>query len=174
MINECLLNNRIVFLNGEVNDNTAYDIITKLLYLDSVNHEEISLYINSPGGSVIQGLAIIDCMNIIKSNVSTYCIGSAYSMGAIILSCGTIGKRYCLPNSEVMIHSPSSSMAGKADEIKLSSRRLDETKDKLIEILAKNTKKNKKQINKYFSCDSFMNSRQALEFGIIDKIIKSN
>ena len=137
MINECLLNNRIVFLNGEVNDSTAYDIITKLLYLDSVNHEEISLYINSPGGSVIQGLAIIDCMNIIKSNVSTYCIGSAYSMGAIILSCGAIGKRYCLPNSEVMIHAPSSSMAGKADEIRLSSQRLDETKDKLIEILEK-------------------------------------
>lgn len=174
MINECLLNNRIVFLNGEVNDSTAYDIITKLLYLDSVNHEEISLYINSPGGSVIQGLAIIDCMNIIKSSVSTYCIGSAYSMGAIILSCGAIGKRYCLPNSEVMIHAPSSSMAGKADEIRLSSQRLDETKDKLIEILAKNTKKNKKQINKYFSYDSFMNSKQALEFGIIDKIIKSN
>ena len=174
MINECLLNNRIVFLNGEVNDSTAYDIITKLLYLDSVNHEEISLYINSPGGSVIQGLAIIDFMNIIKSSVSTYCIGSAYSMGAIILSCGAIGKRYCLPNSEVMIHAPSSSMAGKADEIRLSSQRLDETKDKLIEILAKNTKKNKKQINKYFSYDSFMNSKQALEFGIIDKIIKSN
>lgn len=174
MINECLLNNRIVFLNGEVNDSTAYDIITKLLYLDSVNHEEISLYINSPGGSVIQGLAIIDCMNIIKSSVSTYCIGSAYSMGAIILSCGAIGKRYCLPNSEVMIHAPSSSMAGKADEIRLSSQRLDETKDKLIEILAKNTKKNKKQINKYFSYDNFMNSKQALEFGIIDKIIKSN
>lgn len=174
MINECLLNNRIVFLNGEVNDNTAYDIITKLLYLDSVNHEEISLYINSPGGSVIQGLAIIDCMNIIKSSVSTYCIGSAYSMGAIILSCGAIGKRYCLPNSEVMIHAPSYSMAGKADEIRLSSQRLDETKNKLIEILAKNTKKNKKQINKYFSYDSFMNSKQALEFGIIDKIIKSN
>jgi len=174
MINESLLNNRIVFLNGEVNDDTAYDIITKLLYLDSLNNEEISLYINSPGGSVIQGLAIIDCMNIIKSSVSTYCIGSAYSMGAVILSCGTIGKRYCLPNSEVMIHSPSSTMSGKADEIHLSSCRLDEIKEKLIEILAKNTKKNKKQINKCFGCDSFMNSRQALEFGIVDKIIKSS
>jgi len=174
MINDSLLNNRIVFLNGEVNDNTAYDIITKLLYLDSINNDEISLYINSPGGSVIQGLAIIDCMNIIKSSVSTYCIGAAYSMGAIILSCGTIGKRYCLPNSEVMIHSPSSTMAGKAEEINLSARRLDETKEKLIEILVKNTKKTKKQINKYLMCDSFMNSNQALEFGIIDKIIKSN
>ena len=172
MIEENLLKNRIVFLNGEVNDTNAYDIITKLLYLDSVNNEEISLYINSPGGSVIQGLAIIDCMNIIKSNVSTYCIGLAYSMGAIILACGN--KRYALENSEIMIHSPSTSLSGKADEIALSSKRLDETKNKLIEILSKKTKKNKKQINKYFNCDSFMNSNEALEFGIIDKIIKSS
>jgi len=174
MVNESLLNNRIIFLNGEVNDETAYDIITKLLYLDSVNNEDISLYINSPGGSVIQGLAIIDCMNIIKSKVSTYCIGSAYSMGAIILSCGAIGKRHCLPNSEIMIHSPSSTMSGKSDEISLSAKRLDETKDKLIELLSKTTKKNKRQINSYFKKDSFMNSKEALEFGIIDKIIKSN
>ena len=174
MIEEKLLENRIIFLNGEVNDETAYNIITKLLYLDSLNNEEISLYINSPGGNVIQGLAIIDCMNIIKSNVSTYCIGSAYSMGAIILSCGTIGKRYALPNSEIMIHSPSTQMSGKAEEIALSSKRLDETKFKLIEILSKNTKKNKKQINKYFSNDSFMNSNEALDFGIVDKIIKSS
>jgi len=174
MVNESLLNNRIIFLNGEVNDETAYDIITKLLYLDSVNNEDISLYINSPGGSVIQGLAIIDCMNIIKSKVSTYCIGSAYSMGAIILSCGAIGKRHCLPNSEIMIHSPSSTMSGKSDEISLSAKRLDETKDKLIELLSKTTKKNKRQINSYFKKDSFMNSKEALEYGIIDKIIKSN
>lgn len=173
MIEETLLNNRIIFLNGEVNDETSYNIITKLLYLDSLNNEEISLYINSPGGNVIQGLAIIDCMNIIKSNVSTYCIGSAYSMGAIILSCGTIGKRYALPNSEIMIHSPSTQMAGKAEEIALSSKRLDQTKNKLIEILSKNTNKTKKQINKYFSNDSFMNSNEALNFGIVDKIIKS-
>lgn len=174
MVNESLLNNRIVFLNGEVNDITAYDIITKLLYLDSINHDEISLYINSPGGSVVQGLAIIDCINIIKSDVCTYCVGAAYSMGAIILSCGTIGKRYCLPNSEVMIHSPSTSMSGKADEINLSARRLDDTKEKLIQILAKNTKQSKRQINKLFCYDSFMNSREALDFGIVDKIIKSS
>ena len=174
MIEEALIKNRIIFLNGEVNEESAYDIIKKLLYLDSINNDEISLYINSIGGSVIQGLAIIDCMNIIKSDVATYCVGSAYSMGAIILSCGCKGKRYALPNSEIMIHSPSSSLTGKTEEIALSFRRLDKTKEKLIEILAKNTKKNKKQINKYFSCDSFMNSTDSLEFGIIDKIIKSS
>lgn len=171
MIEENLLKNRIIFLNGEVNDESSYDVITKLLYLDSINNEEISLYINSPGGSVIQGLAIIDCMNTIKSNVATYCIGASYSMGAIILSSGSIGKRYALPNSEIMIHSPSTTLAGKAEEISLSSKRLDNTKDKLIEILSKNTKKNKKQINKYFSRDTFMTTSEALEFGIIDKII---
>lgn len=174
MIEENLLKSRIVFLNGEVNDISAYDIITKLLYLDSINHEDISLYINSPGGSVIQGLAIIDCMNIIKSNVATYCIGSAYSMGAIILSCGDKGKRYALPNSEIMIHSPSTQLAGKADEITMSAKRLDETKLKLVEILSKNTNKTKKQINNYFKYDSFMNSDEALAFGIIDKVIKSS
>ena len=174
MIEETLLKNRIVFLNGEINEQTAYDIITKLLYLDSQNNEEISLYINSPGGSVIQGLAIIDCMNIIKSNVSTYCIGSAYSMGAIILSCGAFGKRYALPNSEIMIHSPSTTLAGKAEEIALSSKRLEQTKEKLIAILSEKTKKNKRQITKYFNYDNFMNSDKAKEFGIIDKIIKSS
>ena len=173
MINEKLLDSRIIFLNGEVNDESAYDIITKLLYLDSVNHEDISLYINSPGGSVISGLAIIDCMNIINSDVKTYCIGSAYSMASIILSCGTFGKRYCLPNSEVMIHSPSSYIEGKAEEVALRSKRLDNTKEKLIEILSKKTKMHKKQIAKYFQVDSFMNSEEALILGIVDKIIKS-
>lgn len=174
MINEQLLKNRIVFLNGEINEELAYDIITKLLYLDSVNHSEISLYINSPGGSVIDGLAIIDCMNIIKSKVSTYCIGSSYSMASIILSCGEVGKRYILENSEVMIHAPSGSMSGKSDEVNLSAKRLDNFKHKLIDILAKNTKKNKRQISSYFSFDKFMNSKEALEFGIVDKIIKSS
>lgn len=174
MISENLLKNRIIFLNGEVNDESAYDVITKLLYLDSISNDEISLYINSPGGSVIQGLAIIDCMNIIKSDVATYCIGSAYSMGAIILSSGSVGKRYTLPNSEIMIHSPSSSFNGKTEEIVLSTKRLEQTKDKLLQILSKNTKKNKKQISKYFTYDCFMNSEEALNFGIVDKIFKSN
>lgn len=174
MINDKLLENRIIFLNGEVDNITAHDIITKLLYLDSINNEEISFYINSRGGDVIQGLAIIDCMNIIKSNVATYCIGSAYSMASIILSCGTKGKRYALPNSEIMIHSPSSRLVGTSDEIELSSKRLSLTKQKLIEILYTTTNKTKKQIEQQLNYDNFMNTTQALQFGIIDKIIKSS
>ena len=174
MINEELLKNRIIFLNGEINDELSYDIITKLLYLDSVNHNEISLYINSPGGSVISGLAIIDCMHIIKSKVATYCIGASYSMASIILSCGETGKRYILENSEVMIHAPSGQMAGKSDEITLSAKRLDSFKNKLIDFLAKNTKMTKRQISNYFNYDKFMNAKEALSFGIVDKIIKSS
>ena len=173
MIEDKLLKNRIVFLIGEVNYDTAYRVITSLLYLDSISNENINLYIDSPGGSVIQGLAIIDCMNLIKSSVSTYCVGSAYSMGAVILSCGEKGKRYCLPNSEIMIHAPSSCLEGKADEVSISSKRLSESKEKLLGILSKNTQKTKKQLNRYFNYDKFMNSTQAKEFGIIDKIIKS-
>lgn len=174
MINDKLLDNRIIFLNGEVNDENAHDIITKLLYLDSVNHNEISLYINSPGGSVIQGLAIIDCMHIIKSKVATYCVGEAYSMGSIILSSGTKGKRYILENSEVMIHAPSGYMGGKSDEVTLSAKRLAKFKDKLIDILVANSKKTRRQIIKYFGYDKFMNAYETLEFGIVDKIIKSS
>ncbi len=174
MIDENLLKNRIIFINGEITDDTSYDVITKLLYLDSVSQDDISLYINSVGGSVIEGLAIIDCMNLIRSDVATYCIGKSYSMGAIILSCGSIGKRYSLENSEIMIHAPSGTLKGKADDVMLSSIRLDNTKEKLISILASKTKKNKKQINKYFQIDKFMNTKEALEFGIIDKIIKSS
>ena len=174
IIEKNLLENRIIFLNGEVNNTTSYDIISKLLYLDSINNEDISLYINSPGGSVVQGLAIIDCMNLIRSDVSTYCVGEAYSMGAIILLCGTKGKRYCLPNAEVMIHQPSGMAEGKADDVTISSNRLNNAKRILIDILVKNTKKTKKEINKYFNYDKFLNNKEALEFGIIDKIFKSS
>ncbi len=174
MIDENLLKNRIIYINGEITEETSYDVITKLLYLDSINQNEISLYINSVGGSVIEGFAIIDCMNLIRSDVATFCIGKSYSMGAIILSCGKVGKRYSLENSEIMIHAPSGQFRGKADEVALSSKRLDNTKEKLINILASNTKKKKKEINKYFGIDKFMNSKEALEFGIIDKIIKSS
>ena len=166
-----LLQERIIFINGEINDTSAYDTITKLLYLDSENNEKISLYINSPGGSVVEGLAIIDTMNYIKSDVDTYCIGKAYSMGAMILSCGK--TRYALENSEIMIHSPSTSMEGKAEQIELSTERLKNTKKKLIEILYKKTNKTKKEIDKNFQKDTFMTSKEAKEFGIIDKILKS-
>lgn len=173
MIDEKLLDNRIIFINGDINEDTSFNVITKLLYLDSINQNDISLYINSNGGSVSEGLAIIDCINLIRSDVATYSIGKSYSMGAIILSCGTIGKRYSLENSEIMIHAPSTTLSGKADDIMNSSIRLDNTKNKLIEILSKNTNKTKSQIKKYFMYDKFMNGKEALEFGIIDKIIKS-
>ena len=169
-----LLESRIIFINGEINHDSSYDIISKLLYLDSINNEDISLYINSPGGSVIDGLAIIDCMNIIKSDVATYCVGSSYSMGAIILSCGTKGKRYMLPNSEVMIHQPIGGAYGKADDVSISSDRLNVAKEKLINILVKNTNMKKQEINKYFRYDKFLNSNESLNNEIIDSIIKSS
>lgn len=167
-----LLQERIIFINGEINDESAYDTITKLLYLDSENNEKISLYINSNGGSVIAGLAIIDTMNIIKSDVETYCIGKAYSMGAMILACGK--TRYALENSEIMIHSPSTSMEGKTEQIEQSTERLKNTKKKLIELLYKKTNKTKKEIDKNFQKDTFMTSEQAQKFGIIDNILKSS
>ena len=174
MMEDSLLNNRIIFLNGEINEESAYQVIAKLLYLDSLGKEDISLYVNSLGGSVNQGLAIIDTMGLIKSDVATYCVGEACSMGAIILSAGTKGKRYSLPNAEIMIHQPSGGARGKSDDVVIHSTCLVKCKDKLIEILAKNTKKSKKEIQKYFINDYFMNSQEALEFGIVDKVFKSN
>ena len=171
MIEDKLLESRIIFINGEIKEETAYDVVSKLLYLDSINHDDISLYINSPGGYVNQGFAIIDTMNIVKSDIGTYCIGSACSMGSIILSCGKKGKRYVLPNAEIMIHQPSGGAYGKSDDILISSNNLVKCKNKLIDILAKNTNKNKKEINKYFNNDYYMNAKEALEFGIVDKIL---
>ena len=174
MIDEKLLKSRIIFLNGEVNEESANQVITKLLYLDSLTNDDISLYINSPGGHVTSGLAIIDCMNIIKSNVKTFCVGKCYSMAAIILACGTKGKRFTLEHSEVMIHSPSTCTEGKAEEIELSAKRIINTKEILANLLAKNSNENKKKIKKLLAVDYFMNPEEAIEFGIIDKILKSS
>jgi len=174
MMEDSLLNNRIVFLNGEVNGESAYHVVSQLLYLDSISHEDISLYINSPGGEVNQGFAIIDTMNIIKSDVATYCLGEACSMGAVILSCGAKGKRYALENAEIMIHQPSGGARGKSDDVAVHSNCLMKCKDKLIHVLAKNTKKSKREINKYFLHDYYMESSEAKEFGIIDNIFKSD
>ena len=171
MIDEKLLENRILFLNGEVNEESAYQVISKLLYLDSINHEDISLYINSPGGGVNQGFAIIDTMNLIQSDVATYCVGEACSMGAIILACGKKGKRFILENAEVMIHQPSGGARGKSDDILIHSNCLVKCKDKLIQILADHTKKKKKDILGCFSNDYFMDSQEALNFGIVDKVL---
>ena len=173
LIDKYLLESRIIFLYGEIDSDNANKIIARLLYLDSVSHDEISLYINSPGGSVIDGYAIIDTMNLIKSDVATYVVGSAYSMAAVILSSGAKEKRFSLVNSEIMIHQPSGGVSGKADDVKLSADRLSMIKEKLIDTLVRNTKKSKKEIMKYFMKDYFMNSLEAKKIGLIDKIIKS-
>ena len=166
-----LLKNRIILLSGEINDETANVIIAQLLYLDSINQEDISLYINSPGGSITSGMAIYDTMNLIKSDVSTICIGMAASMAAFLLSCGKKGKRYCLPNSEVMIHQPLGGVNGQATEIDIVAKRILNLRTKINQILAKNTKKNLKQIEKDTDRDYYMDSNKALEYGIIDKIL---
>lgn len=166
-----LLKNRIILLSGEINDDSANIIIAQLLYLDSINNSDISLYINSPGGSITSGMAIYDTMNLIKSDVSTICIGIAASMAAFLLSSGKKGKRYCLPNSEVMIHQPLGGAQGQATEIDIAAKRILNLKEKLNTILAKNTKKSLKQIQKDTDRDYFMDAKMSLEYGIIDKIL---
>ena len=166
-----LLKNRIILLSGEINDDTANIVIAELLYLDSISNDDISLYINSPGGSITSGMAIYDTMNLIKSDVSTICVGMAASMGAFLLSCGKKGKRYCLPNSEVMIHQPLGGVNGQATEIDIVAKRIINFRSKINTILAKNTKKNLKQIEKDTDRDYFMDAKMSLEYGIIDKIL---
>lgn len=166
-----LLKDRIILLNGEIDDNTSNSIVAQLLYLDSINHDDISLYINSPGGSVTSGMAIYDTMNFIKSNVSTICVGMAASMAAFLLSSGEKGKRYCLPNSEVMIHQPLGGAQGQATEIKIAAERILKLKDKLNKILSKNTGKDLKIVEQDTERDYFLNASEALEYGLVDKII---
>ena len=167
-----LLKDRIIIINGEINDQNANNIVAQLLYLDSINNNEINIYINSPGGSITAGMAIYDTMNFIKSDVSTTCIGIAASMAAFLLSSGKKGKRYILPNSEVMIHQPLGGAQGQATEIKIAAERILKLKEKLNKILSKNTNKNIKEIEKDTERDYFMTSKEALEYGIIDKIIE--
>ena len=167
-----LLKNRIILLSGEINDDTANIVIAELLYLDSLDESDISLYINSPGGSITSGMAIYDTMNFIKSDVSTTCIGIAASMAAFLLSCGKKGKRYCLPNSEVMIHQPLGGVKGQATEIDIAAKRIINLKNKLNTILSQNTKKTLKQIEKDTDRDYYMNATEALEYGIIDQILE--
>lgn len=166
-----LLKDRIILLSGEIDDISANTIIAQLLYLDSQNNEKINLYINSPGGSVTAGMAIYDTMNYIKSDVSTICIGIAASMGAFLLSSGKKGLRFSLPNSEVMIHQPLGGTQGQATEIKIHAEHILKTRDKLNSILAKNTKKTLHQIELDTERDNFLSADEALEYGIIDKIL---
>jgi ATP-dependent Clp protease protease subunit len=146
-------------------------IISELLYLDSLNHNDIYLYINSPGGSVTSGLAIYDTMNYVKSDISTIAIGSCASMAAILLAAGTNGKRLSLPNSEIMIHQVLGGMEGKASEIKIQAERILELRKKLNKILSNLTKKSISKINKDTEKDYYLNPQNALKYGIIDKII---
>ncbi len=166
-----LLKNRIVMLNGEINDNTASVIIAQLLYLDSISNDDISLYINSPGGSVSSGMAIYDTMNFIKSDVSTIGMGLAASMGAFLLSSGKKGKRFALKNCEIMIHQPLGGAEGQATEIKIAAEHILKLKKKLNTILAQNTKKSLKIIEKDTERDHFLEANEALEYGLIDKIL---
>ncbi len=168
-----LLKNRIIILSGEINDEVANIIISELLYLDSLNNNDIALYINSPGGSITAGMAIYDTMNFIKSDVSTTCVGMAASMSAFILACGTNGKRYCLPNSEVMIHQPLGGVQGQATEIDIVAKRIINLRKKLNTILSKQTNKSLKQIEKDTDRDYYMSAQEALSYGIIDKVIKN-
>lgn len=166
-----LLKDRIIILSGEIDDNTANSIIAQLLYLDGVSHDNISLYINSPGGSITSGMAIYDTMNFITSKVSTICLGMAASMAAFILSSGEKGMRYALENSEVMIHQPLGGASGQATEIKIAAERIIKLKKRLNKILSLNTNKSIEKIENDTERDYFLDSVEALEYGIIDKIL---
>ncbi len=166
-----LLKNRIIILSGEIDDNLSNTVIAQLLYLDSLNHEDISLYINSPGGSVTAGMAIYDTMNFIKSDVSTICLGMAASMAAFLLSSGQKGKRYILPNAEVMIHQPLGGAQGQATEIKIAAEHILKTKKKLNQILQKNTGQNLKKIEQDTERDHYLEAKEAMDYGIVDKIL---
>lgn len=166
-----MLKDRIIFLTGEIDDYSANLVISELLYLESLNHEDIYLYINSPGGSVTAGLAIYDTINFIKSDVSTIAIGMAASMGAFLLAAGTKGKRYALPNSEIMIHEVLGGTRGQASVIEREASRIIKLRDKMNKILSTLTKKTYKQICKDTSNDYFMSANDAVEYGIIDDIL---
>ena len=167
-----LLKNRIIFISGEIDDNLSNSVVAQLLYLDSLSHDEISLYINSPGGSVTSGLAIYDTMNFIKSDVSTICYGIAASMAAVLVSSGKKGKRYILPNADIMIHQVLGRSEGQASDVKIATDRILDLKNRLNTIISKNTNKHIKTIEKDTDRDNYLNAEEALKYGLVDKIIK--
>lgn len=166
-----LLNDRIIFLSGEITDDVANIVVSELLYLDSISNDDISLYINSPGGSVMAGLAIYDTMNFIKSDVSTIVIGMAASMASFLLAAGAKGKRCALENSEVMIHEVLGGTEGQATVIKIQADRILKLRDKMNGLLAKLTGKSISKINKDTERDHFMSAQEAKSYGLIDKIL---
>lgn len=167
-----MLEDRIVFLNGEVNDVSANIVIAQLIYLEAKDPDkDISLYINSPGGSVSAGMGIYDTMNFIKPDVSTICVGMAASMGAFLLAAGAKGKRFALPNSDIMIHQPSGGAQGQATDIMIHADHIIATKKKLNQILSERTGQPLEVIARDTERDNFMTAQQAMEYGLVDKII---
>ncbi len=167
-----LLNDRIIMLCDEVNDTTASLVVAQLLYLEGQDPDkDISLYINSPGGSITAGMAIYDTMNYIKCDVSTICVGMAASMGAFLLSSGAKGKRFALPNSEIMIHQPLGGMQGQASDIKIHADRIIAIRERLNKILSEQTGQPLEIINKDTDRDNFMTAEQAKEYGLIDNVL---
>lgn len=168
-----LLNDRIIFLSDEVNDTTASLVIAQMLYLESVDPDkDISFYINSPGGSVTAGMAIYDTMQFVKCDVSTICLGMAASMGAFLLAAGAKGKRIALPHSEIMIHQPLGGSKGQVSDVLIHTELLLRTRQTLNELLANNTGRTVEEIARDTERDNFMTAKQALEYGLIDKIIE--
>lgn len=167
-----LLEDRVIFLTGEINDAVADTVVAQLIFLEAKDpNKDICLYINSPGGSVTAGLAIYDTMNYIKCDVSTICIGLAASMGAFLLSSGAKGKRYALPNSEIMIHQPLGGAQGQASDIKIQAEHIIKTKNRLNRILAENSGKPIEQVENDTDRDNYLSAEQAKEYGLIDEIL---
>ena len=167
-----LLEDRVIFLTGEINDAVADTVVAQLIYLEAKDpNKDICLYINSPGGSVTAGLAIYDTMNYIKCDVSTICIGLAASMGAFLLSSGAKGKRYALPNSEIMIHQPLGGAQGQASDIKIQAEHILRTKHRLNSILALNSGKPIEQVERDTDRDNYLSAKEAKEYGLIDEIL---
>jgi len=168
-----LLKERIIFLGGVIDDDVANIVIAQLLFLDSdTSEEEIRLYINSPGGAVTSALAIFDTIQHVKADVSTMCVGQAASAAALLLAGGKKGKRFALPNSRIMIHQPLGGVEGQASDIKIHAEEIIKTRDRLNELLARTTGKNKKQIEHDTERDRFLTAEEAKKYGIIDKIVK--
>ena len=166
-----LLKDRIIFITGEIDDAMANNVIAELLYLDSINNNDINLYINSPGGSVSAGMAIYDTINFLASDVSTTCLGIAASMASFLLAAGKKGKRFILPNADVMIHQPLGGAQGQATDIKIASDRIISLRKRLNKCLAKNTGQSLKKIEKDTERDNYLDAREAVDYGIVDKII---
>ena len=167
-----LLEDRIIFISGEIDDASANTVVAELIYLEAKNPDkDICIYINSPGGSVTAGMAIYDTMKYIKCDVSTICVGLAASMGAFLLAAGTKGKRYCLTNSEVMIHQPLGGAKGQASDIEITAKHIINTKEKMIKMLAENTSQPEEKVASDVDRDYYMTAEEAVAYGLVDKVI---